>query len=86
MGTPRHGKQKSSGHRGWMITALILLLVLSLGCAALAVGIDQPHHMGGVARDRTDRGADRGSHPGEHDRTVQAAVHLYHRGGIGGSL
>ena len=39
MGTPRHGKQKSSGHRGWMITALILLLVLSLGCAALAVGI-----------------------------------------------
>ena len=46
MGTPRHGKQKSSGHRGWMITALILLLVLSLGCAALGSFFVTPNAAG----------------------------------------
>lgn len=39
MSTPRHGRQKASGRKGWMILALILLLVLTLVCVALAFGI-----------------------------------------------
>lgn len=39
MSAPRHGRPKVSGHTGWMILALVLLLILTLSCTVLAFGL-----------------------------------------------
>lgn len=39
MGTPRHGRRKTERRPGFMILAMVLLLVMALGCGALAWGL-----------------------------------------------